>query len=232
MDLLQIDSFSFYRSVYFPVESNMYILTEGNEAIAVDTNICPELFILFKENNIKKVHLLLTHEHYDHSLGISWLKEHFDVTLYCHILCSEGLSTKKRSIPRLVALVVADKDKRDGTNNLKKFKEDFVEYSHTADYSFDKEEIIKIVGHSILCIHTPGHSPGSSIYVLDEKVAFTGDSLIMSNKVITSFRGGSKDEFYNITLPILKGLLDDMTIMPGHGVSFRKKEFNFNIYNV
>lgn len=232
MDALQIDTYSFYRSTYPPVKSNMYILIEGNEAIVVDTNICAELLTLLKERYVEKVHLLLTHEHYDHSHGIAWLKEHFDTTLYCHRFCSEGLSTKKRGTPRIVALVVAMKDEETGENNLKKFKEDFVEYSHMADYSFDEEETLNIASHTICCIHTPGHSSGSCIYVLDGKILFSGDSLILGNKVITSFRGGNKDEFSQITLPILKSISDDIIIMPGHGDPFKRKGFNFNIYNV
>ena len=67
---------------------------------------------------------------------------------------------------------------------------------------------------------------------MDENLVFTGDSMIQSNKVITSFRGGSKDEFFEVTLPLLQSFNDDMIIMPGHGKWFKKKQFNFNIYNV
>ena len=74
--------YSFYRSVYPPVESNMYVFVENDECIIIDTNISNEVLQVLDERGVRKVHLLLTHEHYDHSHGISWLKEHFDVTLY------------------------------------------------------------------------------------------------------------------------------------------------------
>lgn len=236
MEQIQIESsnstYSFYRSVYPPVESNMYVLVENDECIIIDTNISDEVLNALNEKGVRKVHLFLTHEHYDHSHGISWLKEHFDVTLYCHAKCSEGLSTKKRSTPRLVALVIAAKDKESGEDNYTKFKEGYTDYCHQADVAFDDEIIVSIANHTIHCIHTPGHSPGSAIYVMDENLVFTGDSMIQSNKVITSFRGGSKDEFYEVTLPLLQSLPDHMIIMPGHGDPFKKKQFNFNIYNV
>lgn len=236
MEQIQIETnnrmYSFCRSVYPPVESNMYVLLENGECIIIDSNISEEVLKLLDEKGIRKVHLFLTHEHYDHSYGITWLKEHFDVTLYCHAKCSEGLSTKKRSTPRLVALVIAAKDKESGEDNYTKFNEEYTDYCHHADVSFEDEMIVSIATHTIRCIHAPGHSPGSAIYVMDENLMFTGDSMIQSNKVITSFRGGSKDEFYEITLPLLQRFPNDMTIMPGHGKPFKKKQFNFNIYNV
>ena len=224
--------YSFYRSVYPPVESNMYVFVENDECIIIDTNISNEVLQVLDERGVRKVHLLLTHEHYDHSHGISWLKEHFDVTLYCQTKCSEGLSTKKRSTPRLVALVIAAKGKDSGEDNYTKFKEEYTDYCHQADIAFADEMTASIGNHTIRCIHAPGHSPGSAIYVMDENLVFTGDSMIQSNKVITSFRGGSKDEFFEVTLPLLKSFHDDMIIMPGHGEWFKKKQFNFNIYNV
>ena len=224
--------YSFYRSVYPPVESNMYVFVENDECIIIDTNISNEILQVLDERGVRKVHLLLTHEHYDHSHGISWLKEHFDVTLYCRTKCSEGLSTKKRSTPRLVALVITAKDKGSGEDNYAKFKNEYTDYCHQADVAFDDEMTTSIGNHTIHCLHAPGHSPGSAIYVMDENLVFTGDSMIQSNKVITSFRGGSKDEFFEVTLPLLQSFNDDMIIMPGHGKWFKKKQFNFNIYNV
>ena len=232
MNKIQIGDYLFYRSIYAPVESNMYVLLDAQEAIIIDSNISPKLLTLFAEKEVHKVHLFLTHEHYDHTVGISWLKENFNVTLYCHQSCSDGLSTKKRSSPRLVALVIADKDKKYGSNDLMDFKKNFVDFSHSAEVSFNEKLTIRIAAHTIQCIHTPGHSPGSGIYILDNRFVFSGDSLLQGNKVITSFRGGCKEDFYQKSLPILQNLPDDIVIMPGHGEPFRKKEFDFTQYNV
>ena len=111
MDNIQIEvsnhEYSFYRSIFAPVESNMYILLDGEEAIVFDTNISDEVFALLKANNVQKVHVFLTHEHYDHSHGVWWLQENFNTILYCHQECKGNISTKKRSSPRLVAFVIS-----------------------------------------------------------------------------------------------------------------------------
>ncbi len=141
------------------------------------------------------------------------------------------VNQEKNYPPRLLAFVIAVKDKERGQNNYEKFKRNYTDYIHKADVAFENEDSFAIAGHDIHCIYTPGHSLGNSIYVLDENFVFTGDSLILSNKVITRFKDGDADEFRNNTLPILQSFPSDITIMPGHGEPFKKKDFKFNIYN-
>ena len=104
MDILGIEiddhTYRFYRSVYTPVESNMYVLVEGQEAIVVDSNIADEVLEMLKEQGVKKIYLFLTHEHYDHSHGVCWWQEQIKTLLYCHRDCKGQLSTKKKSSPR------------------------------------------------------------------------------------------------------------------------------------
>ena len=97
---------------------------------------------------------------------------------------------------------------------------------------FSDGQILEIARHKIRNIHVPGHTPASSLLVMDEKIVFTGDSMIEGNKIITSFRGGNKDDMLYIAIPRLKQLPDDLMVLPGHGEPFRKEQFDFNIYNV
>ena len=232
MNVFKFDTYNFYRSVYAPVESNMYILIDGDEAFVVDSNINEEVSLLFKYHNIKKVHLFLTHEHYDHSCGVCWMKEHFDTILYCHKNSDGLLSTKKNCSPRLVAFVLSTKDMNDGGHRVEAFKKELTDYDLEPDMFLYDGQIIEITNHKIRIIHVPGHTPASSLLVMDEKIVFTGDSLIKDNKIITSFRGGNKEDMLNTTLPKLQALKDDLVVLPGHGEPFRKKEFDFSIYNV
>lgn len=235
MDILHLEGkhhmYSFYRSIFAPVESNMYVLIDGEEAIVFDTNISDDVLTLLKDNNVQKVHVFLTHEHYDHAHGVWWLRENFNTILYCHQECKGNISTKKRSSPRLVAFVISVKDMNDGGNRYDVFKESIVEYSVEADEYFEDGHIFNIGTHSIRCVHTPGHTPGSCLYIMDETLVFSGDSMIEGNKIITGFRGGDKERMINEALPKLKTLSYDLMVMPGHGKPFKKKDFNFNIYD-
>lgn len=236
MDILQIEgtynTYSFYRSVFAPVESNMYIMIDKQEAIIFDAIDSGEAIKLLKLHKIKKIHLFLTHEHYDHSHGASRLKENFSTVLYCHNECNGHLSTKKRSSSKLVSFVISVLDIKDGGTRYEDFKNNCVEYDLVADEYFEDSQIFNICGHAIYTMHVPGHTPGSSLYIMDNELVFSGDSMIEGNKIITGFRGGNKNDMFNVTLPRLKALPDDLIVMPGHGAPFKKKEFNFEIYNV
>ena len=218
--------------MYSPVESNMYVLIEGKEAIVIDSNISEDVLDAIREQEVEKIHLLLTHEHYDHSHGVWWWKEKIETKLYCHKDCKGQLSTKKKSSPRLVAFVLAEKDKKQGTNQYEKFKKNIREYSLEPDVLLEDSQTISIAGHQVIVYHTPGHSPGSCIYVVDDAIVFSGDSMINGRKIITTFKGGNAEEMQYQTLPKLKSLADDLWILPGHGEPFKKKDFKFDIYNV
>ena len=64
---------------------------------------------------------------------------------------------------------------------------------------------------------TPGHSKGSICIFLDEKVMFSGDTLVTGFNTIVRLPGGSKKDFYSITIPYLKQLDEDIVVYPGHG---------------
>lgn len=225
-------TYSLYRSIYAPVESNMYMMIIGQEALVVDSIISEEMLEVLKNNHVQKVHLFLTHEHYDHSHGVCWLKRNIDMLLYAHIGAKGEIGTKKRSRPRLVAFVLSVKDMQDGGSRCKDFEKNLVDYELEADTYLEEGDSIKIGEHEISVIHLPGHTPGSCLYLLDNEIAFTGDSMIEGNKIITSFRGGDKKNMLHVTLPKLKALPNDLVIMPGHGNPFKKEQFNFDIYDV
>lgn len=236
MDVLKVETSNYtyrlYRSIYTPVKSNMYVIIEGKEAIIVDSNISKEILDVMKEHGVEKVHLFLTHEHYDHSHGVWWFQENFDTILYCHEECKDQLSTQKNSSPRLVAFVLSVMDMKDGGKQYDKFKNSVKDYVLEPDVLLNDSQIINIAGHEISVIHVPGHTSGSCLYKMNEELVFTGDSMIEGNKIITSFRGGNKEYMQNIALPKLKALPENLWVLPGHGEPFKKKDFNFDIYNV
>lgn len=226
------NTYSFLRCKYAPVESNMYVMLLDGEAIVFDALVSEEIIQILKVKNIRTIHLFITHEHYDHTNGVCWWKENFNTTLYCHKLCSEKLSTKDMSNPRLVAFKLFELDKRNGGNRYEEFKKNFVPFSVKADKVFNEPTTFTIQKYSIHTVHVPGHTPGSAIYILDNTFCISGDTIIKGHKIINGFKGGNKKDMYEITLPILQSLPDDMIILPGHGESFMKKEFDFSIYDV
>lgn len=213
-----------YRSIYAPVKSNMFTILTGHEAVVFDPNEDDCLLSLFEDKGIKKAQVLLTHGHYDHISGVMWLKEHIDTTVYCQKRCEERLLNSKRPLARLVALVLADEDRKDGGNRYQEFKSSYKPFTIVPDKTFVDTDNLHIGDLNFEVTSTPGHSEGSACYSLWGKMVFTGDTLIQDTPVITTFPGGNKVDFKNIALPYLKSLPKDTIIMPGHGNPFILKD--------
>lgn len=220
MDLFQYDDILVYRSVYAPVNSNMFVLITGGDAVVFDPNENNELLAIFKEKGVKKVHILLTHGHYDHISGVQWLKEHTLADVYCQEKCADRLANSRRPLSRLVAMVLATEDKKDGGNRYRDFKASYKPFTIKADITFNKEDEIRIGGLDIKANSTPGHSEGSSCYVINDKIVFTGDSLLQDSSVILKFPGGDEEDYKRIALPFLQSLNKKLIVMPGHGEPF------------
>ena len=227
-----MDQFSFrindrnilvYRSIFTPVKSNMFVILTRNEAVVFDPNENQELLRFLEEKKIEKVHILMTHEHYDHTSGVNWLKAHTRADIFCQKNCAEVITTEKGNNPALVALVLADQDKQDGGHRYKEFKAQFKPYTIEVDKTFEIEDRFTIGKLEFHVVSTPGHCPGAACYELFDKMVFTGDTLLQNDPVILSFRESRKDNYEKISLPYLRSLPKDTIIMPGHGDPFMLK---------
>ena len=213
-----------YRSVYAPVKSNMFTILSGKEAAVFDPNIDEELLLLFKKKGIKKVYILLTHGHYDHISGVEWLKQKTGAQVFCQSKCADRIANSKRPLARLVAFALSEEDRKDGGHRYQDFKESYKPFSIKADIVFDAKKQFNIGGMEFQVISTPGHSEGSSCYILFNRIVFTGDTLLRNYPTILKFPGGNKDDYANISLPFLRSLSKDSIIMPGHGDPFILKD--------
>lgn len=79
---------------------------------------------------------------------------------------------------------------------------------------FNNNEIIRIGQLVVKCLHTPGHTPGSTCFVVDN-VIFTGDTLFVDGIGRTDLEGGDPEQMFN-SLKLLKHLPDNMIIYAGH----------------
>jgi len=226
MDVFQYDDILVYRSVYAPVSSNMFVLITGHEAIVFDPNENEELLHLFHEEGVERVHILLTHGHYDHISGVLWLKEHTQADIYCQERCADRLANSKRPLSRLVALVLAEQDRKDGGHRYHDFKESYKPFTIKADTTFEKEDSLSIGDMEFKVTSTPGHSEGSACYILNDKIVFTGDTLLQDYPVITKFPGGNTKDYQEFALPYLQSLDENLIVMPGHGDPFVLGETN------
>ena len=81
------------------------------------------------------------------------------------------------------------------------------------------------IKHKIFLKETPGHSKGSICILVDEKILFSGDTLVTGHETILRLPGGSKKDFAGITLPYLESLDREIMVYPGHGEPQKLAEF-------
>lgn len=229
LDEIHLGEITLLHAVYEHINSNMYVLLAEDEAQIIDPHKNEELTELLKKNGIKRISIFLTHEHHDHTTGVYWYQEQFESTLICQQNAAEYISRKQYLRPTLIAFILGEEDHINGTHRYDEFKKVFKPHQYTANITYTDYYTLKWHNHTFEFYHTPGHSPGSSLIILDGQYAFTGDSLLKDLPIIVRFPGSNKEEYINSTLPLLNKLLtSDMTILPGHGAPFTLNEIMEN----
>lgn len=145
--------------------SNFYIYTDGKNTVCFDTGYIPTIIkrelakINIKADSIS--HIFLTHSDYDHVGGIK-VVESGQVYISAD---EEKMITFKK--PRL--LIIFNK-------RIKR------------PYKMLKDGDVTYIGNiKVKAITTPGHTPGSMTYLVNDNILFTGDTLAIQNGRIKPF---------------------------------------------
>ena len=172
-----------------PIATNTYVLVSGNEAIIIDPASKPEKMIE-KLGDLDLKAVLLTHGHFDHIKACDGLYEKYHCPIYLHE-DDEELA----------------RDKYSGA--------DFGLVSYISCKTLPlKEGKMKIGPFEFEVIFTPGHTPGSVIFVFDHYI-FTGDTLFRGSVGRTDLKGGDARTLKD-SLRVFKSFKEEYFILPGH----------------
>jgi glyoxylase-like metal-dependent hydrolase (beta-lactamase superfamily II) len=87
------------------------------------------------------------------------------------------------------------------------------------DFTIPDDDVIEVGDLRLHTIHTPGHTPGSTSFLLeDHPVLFTGDTLFPGGPGNTKFAGASFDQIIESIDRRLFTLPGDTLVLPGHGL--------------
>ncbi|MDN3679459.1 MBL fold metallo-hydrolase [Vibrio tapetis subsp. quintayensis] len=224
MKILSLGNIQVYQFELYPVQSNMFLICKGSNAIVVDPHYSLKALEILESNTVDNITILLTHEHPDHTSGVNFFKSNFKASLVCNDICAIKIAKKRNNAPLVILMQLTEIDKKSGTKLAQEYKKNNPPYSCFADVTFNKEKKIDWYGCPILLTSAPGHSPGSVAIEFNNQLLFTGDYLIKNTPIITRFKDSSNYDLNNITIPYFEKVNKGLLILPGHGEIYSFKD--------
>lgn len=182
-----------------PIDSVSYLIWNENngKSFIIDpgTENDTRITDFLKEKNLILEYIVLTHEHFDHILGVNFLRECFKNIQ----IISSGKTSDRLPNPK---------------KNLSIFHNQTRLIVEKADIIIE-EGSLDLIGKRFDFFSTPGHTD-SSISIKYKNNFFSGDFLLIGERVVTNLPTGSKVQ-YQKTLEQYNTMLEGMTIFPGHG---------------
>lgn len=93
--------------------------------------------------------------------------------------------------------------------------------AESADLQLQHGDTLRFGKSSIHIIGTPGHTPGSSSFLIGDRL-FTGDALLINGCGRTDFQGGDAKTLYDSIVQRLFTLPDETLVYPGHDYNGRR----------
>ncbi len=170
--------------------------TSTRECMIIDPAYAvEELLSVAEQDGMKVVGALATHYHPDH-VGGSMMGANID-----------GIATllEKTDVPIHVQELEAQWIMRTtgvSTNHL---------------HQHQPGDTVKVGDIEICLVHTPGHTPGSQCFLVDNRL-IAGDTLFLEGCGRTDLPGSNPDQMFE-SLQILAALPDQTVVFPGHRYS-------------
>jgi glyoxylase-like metal-dependent hydrolase (beta-lactamase superfamily II) len=193
-----------------PVASNCYVIyADGNNSCMIidpGTENNQDLIDFLKHKKIFPEYVILTHEHFDHVIGLDNLKKIYQFKSISCDVCSLNIQNSKK--------------------NLSLFYNQIGIELNPVDITFDENEFSFVwMSIEIKLFKLPGHSKGSIGMLLKPSTLFLGDTLLENMNTIIKLPGGSKADLVNTFNYLKLNFTDkDYLVYPGHGNPFKLNE--------
>ena len=148
---------------------NFFIYTDGADAVAIDAGY-PGSALRDEKEALRRLpiplesvtHVFLTHADHDHTGKLDWFEN-------AHVYLGEGEEQMiDGTTSRMVGVYHSPKIDRP--------------YTLVAD-----GDVVTVGAIKVHVVATPGHTPGSTSFLVDDRVLFTGDTLVLQDGLVRPF---------------------------------------------
>jgi hydroxyacylglutathione hydrolase len=176
-----------------PMQNYVYLLgsTETRKAAVVDAAWEIDTILkIAKQDEMEITHAFVTHTHPDH-VGGGFAGMEIDGVTELLEKCKAKVVVHKAEAEFIKGLSSSDMIKTDNGDK------------------------VDVGGVEVQLMHTPGHTPGSQCFLIDNRVV-SGDTLFIDACGRVDFPGGNPEQMYYSLTQKLMALPDDMILFPGH----------------
>lgn len=180
-----------------PIMTNCYVAyeREGGKCFIIDpASNEEEIKRLIESKSLKPSAILLTHGHFDHIGAVDKLREYYSIPLYIHesdgeMIGSHHANCSMAFMGTPITLRQADRLLKNG-------------------------DVIQLEDEFLRVMHTPGHSPGSCVFV-GKDLVFSGDTVFRGTYGRYDLPGGDFQTLFKSIQRVME-LDPSMTVYPGH----------------
>lgn len=210
MSLLKCD----FR-VVGPIQTNCYFLyrEDTKECLIIDPGYeADKIEAYVQKKQLHVAGILLTHGHFDHITAADEVRKKFQTKIY-----ASGKEKELMADPRMNVSVMMGES-----------------VSLKADVWLEDGQKLEMLGETMRCILTPGHTGGGMCFYFPKAcMLFSGDTLFQESVGRTDFPTGSSRELIRSVREKLLVLPEAVRVYPGHGLMTTiRDEQMFNPYAV
>ena len=210
MSLLKCD----FR-VVGPIQTNCYFLyrEDTKECLIIDPGYeADKIEAYVQKKQLHVAGILLTHGHFDHITAADEVRKKFQTKIY-----ASGKEKELMADPRMNVSVMMGES-----------------VSLKADVWLEDGQELEMLGETMRCILTPGHTGGGMCFYFPRAcMLFSGDTLFQESVGRTDFPTGSSRELVRSVREKLLVLPEAVRVYPGHGLMTTiRDEQMFNPYAV
>ncbi len=185
-----------FTDLSFGTNSYLVWAEDSKKAVLIDAGLSTHLILDYlKANELELVAILVTHAHPDHIAGVADVAEATGADVYLHEIEIPAV----KMMPEMMLAML-------GIEELKTPQD---------IKPLTDGQVLELAGLTIKVLHTPGHSPGSTSFLIEDAL-FDGDLVFRGSIGRTDFPGGDFDALINSVREKVFVLDPDTKVYPGH----------------